>query len=407
MRFDEAFSLKTRLLVVTQGVFNRMLLDDPTLAHVRAVLFDEFHERSLDADFGLTLALDVKSVLCPDLVLLVMSATLDGAWVTGLMGNVPVLVCQVRSFDVAIRYQPKAPAKPLDEAMAETIRATLAQEHGNILAFLPGQAEIGRTIKLLEGRVGEHVLLAPLYGTLDFHAQDNAIKPPPAGKRKVVLATSIAESALTIEGIRLVIDSGFVHIPVYEPGSGMTRLETVRASQASVIQRAGRAGRLEAGIAIRLWHEGQTSSLMAFDRSEILSADLSSLLLDCAAFGVVDSTTLHLLDPSSKAAIEAARRLLLQLDCLDGDGRLMGKGHIVRHIALPVRYAHMVASALTPKRVKKVAEIGVLLSERGLGGDLCPLRRVMIASWQIKAPTLARQGNWRRILPPLLWRKIR
>jgi len=369
MRFDEATSRKTRLLVVTQGVFNRMLLDDPSLPNIRAVLLDEFHERSLEADFGLALALDVQSALCPDLILLVMSATLDGARVADLMGDAPVFSCEGRSFDISIRYQPKAPTKPLDEAMRDAIRTSLAQEQGNILAFLPGQAEIKRTLNLLEGRVGEHVLLVPLYGALDMQAQDSAIKPPPAGKRKVVLATSIAESALTIEGIRLVIDSGFSRIPVYESASGMTRLETVRASQASITQRAGRAGRLESGIAIRLWHEGQTSSLIPFDRPEILSADLSSLLLDCAAFGVVDPATLNFLDPPPKAALVAARHLLRQLGALDDSGRVTPKGQIMRSIALPVRYAHMVASASTPKEVKKAAEIGVLLSERGLGGD--------------------------------------
>jgi len=369
MRMDEASSSRTRILVVTEGVFNHMLLDDPELNHIQAVLFDEFHERHLDADFGLALALDVKAALRPDLAVIVMSATIDGARIAKLMGDAPVITSQGRSFDVEIRYCPKAANKRLEEVMADHIQATLLQEQGNILAFLPGQGEIERTIHLLKGRIGADILLAPLYGTLDRQAQDTAIALPPEGKRKVVLATSIAETSLTIEGVRIVIDSGFARIPVYEPAHAMTRLETVRASQASVAQRAGRAGRLEAGIAIRLWHEGQTSALIPFDRPEILSADLASLRLDCAAFGVNDPAQLAFLDPPPLPAWVEAQRLLIQLGALDEAGRLSVMGQRMRRLALPVRYAYMVAHSPSKTR-QKAAEIAVLLSERGLGYGL-------------------------------------
>jgi len=364
MRLERKQNRQTRLLVVTEGIFTHMLLENPELNNISAVLFDEFHERSLDADFGLALALDVRGGLRPDLKLIVMSATLDGARVANLMGDALVLETQGRQFEVEIRYRPLAPEEQLEPALSKIIMQILAQEHGNILVFLPGQKEIEHTKALLEGQVGSHILIAPLYGALSAQAQDRAIQSPPAHQRKVVLATSIAQTSLTIEGVRIVIDSGLSRIPIYEADRGITRLKTVQASQADIEQRRGRAGRLEPGIALRLWGQGQTRSRPPFVQPEILSADLSALLLDCVFFGVHDPSTLAFLDPPPQAACDLARVLLWQLGALDNDGRLTPIGGLMRRLALPVRYAHMVAS--NPSR--QAAELALLLSERGLGG---------------------------------------
>ncbi len=369
MRLDSRFNVQTQILVVTEGVFARMILDDPELSGICAVLFDEFHERSLDADFGLALALDVQGALRPDLKILVMSATLDGARVAELLDNAPVIESEGRSFPVEIRYQERKADERIEDAMARTIRAVLADEQGSLLCFLPGQGEIERTVRALEGRVGEHVMLCPLYGAMDGRDQDQAIKPAPEGKRKVVLATSIAETSITIDGVRVVIDSGLSRQPRFEPATGLTRLETVRASQAAITQRAGRAGRTQSGIAIRLWHEGQTSSLPRFTTPEILEADLSSLLLDCAAWGVQNVSDLRLLDLPSTASLKEAATLLKRLGALDDDGRLTVSGEQIRKLALPVRLAHMVAEASNRGEALQAAELAVLMTERGLGGN--------------------------------------
>ncbi|RBO97587.1 ATP-dependent helicase HrpB [Pseudochrobactrum asaccharolyticum] len=369
MRLDSRYNAQTQILVVTEGVFARMILDDPELSGISAVLFDEFHERSLDADFGLALALDVQGALRPDLKILVMSATLDGARVAELLDNAPVVESEGRSFPVEIRYQERKTDERIEDTMARTIRAVLADEQGSLLCFLPGQGEIERTVRALEGRIGDHVMLCPLYGVMDGRDQDAAIKPAPEGKRKVVLATSIAETSITIDGVRVVIDSGLSRQPRFEPATGLTRLETVRASQAAITQRAGRAGRTQSGIAIRLWHEGQTSSLPRFTTPEILEADLSSLLLDCAAWGVQNVSDLRLLDQPSAASLKEAATLLKRLGALDNDGRLTVSGEQIRKLALPVRLAHMVAEAANRGEALQAAELAVLMTERGLGGN--------------------------------------
>ncbi|MBJ6132449.1 ATP-dependent helicase HrpB [Ochrobactrum sp. Q0168] len=369
MRLESKVSGRTKILVVTEGVFARMILDDPDLKGVAAVLFDEFHERSLDADFGLALALDVQAALRDDLKILVMSATLDGARVAALLGDAPVIESEGRAFPVDIRYRERKADERVEDAMARSIRDALADETGSILAFLPGQGEIERTLRLLEDRVPAHVMLAPLYGAMEGRDQDAAIKPAPEGKRKVVLATSIAETSITIDGVRVVIDSGLARLPKYEPATGLTRLETVRTSRASADQRAGRAGRTEPGIAIRLWHQGQTASLPAFSPPEILEADLSGLVLDSAAWGVTDPATLAFLDAPPKPALNEARALLRRLGALDEAGRLTPDGEAMRQLALPARLAHMVAEAGKRGEALKAAELAVLLTERGLGGN--------------------------------------
>ena len=369
MRLDRKVSAKTRILVVTEGVMARMILDDPELSGIAAVIFDEFHERSLDGDFGLALALDVRQGLRPDLRLLVMSATLDGARVAGLMGSAPVIESEGRSFPVDIRYRERLAGEAIEAVMALTIREALAEEEGSILAFLPGQSEIERVADALRDRLPADTALAPLYGALEGGAQDVAIRPSPAGRRKVVLATAIAETSITIEGVRVVIDSGLSRLPRYEPASGITRLETVRVSRASAEQRAGRAGRTQPGIAIRLWRAEQTAALAAFTPPEILQADLTGLLLDCAAFGVADPATLPFLDPPPAPALAEARNLLLDLDAIDAGGRLTQSGEAMRKLALPARLSHMVAEAAKAGHAIAAAELAVLLTERGLGGN--------------------------------------
>ncbi|MEJ6785420.1 ATP-dependent helicase HrpB [Aminobacter sp. Piv2-1] len=375
MRMENKVSAKTRILVVTEGVLARMILDDPELPGVAAVLFDEFHERSLDGDFGLALALDVQGALRPDLRLVVMSATLDGARVSKLLDGAPVIASEGRSFPVEIRYDERPAGTAVEDAMARAIRDALADEQGSVLAFLPGQREIERTAERLEGRVSADVDVVPLYGQLDGKAQDAAIRPAPAGRRKVVLATSIAETSITIDGVRVVVDSGLSRLPRYEPASGLTRLETVRASRAAADQRAGRAGRSSPGMAIRLWRAEQTAALPAFSPPEILEADLSGFVLDCAAFGVADPTTLAFLDTPPAPALAEARALLRELDSIDADGRLTEAGQAMRRLALPVRLAHMVAEAARQGAGAEAARLAVLMTERGLGGDSADLER--------------------------------
>ncbi|TCL73137.1 ATP-dependent helicase HrpB [Rhizobium sp. BK251] len=368
MRLDNRVSARTRIEVVTEGVFARMILDDPELSGVSTVLFDEFHERSLDADFGLALALDVQSALREDLRLLVMSATLDVERVATLLGDPPVIESMGRSYPVELRYQERPSGERVEDTVSRAIDAAHAAEHGSILAFLPGQAEITRTAERLEGRFGADTLIAPLYGNLTQKEQDAAIRPAPAGKRKIVLATSIAETSITIDGVRIVIDSGLQRLPVFEPSTGITRLETVRVSRASADQRAGRAGRTEPGIAIRLWHQGQTAALPAFTPPQILSSDLSGLVLDLAHWGVQDPQTLAFPDQPSAGAIKEARILLRQLGALNEDGSLTARGRLMRELALPPRLASMVVSAGESGHSREAALLALLLTEQGLGG---------------------------------------
>ncbi len=368
MRLDNRISAKTRIEVVTEGVFARMILDDPELSGVSTVIFDEFHERSLDADFGLALALDVQSALRDDLRILVMSATLDVERVAALLDHPPVIESMGRSFPIDIRYQDRPGGERIEDAMVRAIVDSHAGESGSILAFLPGQAEITRTAERLEGRFGTETLIAPLYGNLSQKEQDAAIRPAAPGTRKIVLATSIAETSITIDGVRIVIDSGLQRLSVFEASTGITRLETVRVSRASADQRAGRAGRTEPGIAIRLWHPGQTAALPAFTPPQILSSDLSGLVLDLAHWGVQDAKSLAFVDQPPEATIREARALLAQLGALDKDGALTARGKLMRDLALPPRLAGMVVSAGESGHARDAALISVLLTEQGLGG---------------------------------------
>ena len=369
MRLDSRISAKTRIEVVTEGVFARMILDDPELSGVACVIFDEFHERSLDADFGLALALDVKAGLRDDLRILVMSATLDVSRVAALMGEAPYVESMGRSFPIDIRYQDRDTSQPIEDVMARAIIASHASESGSILAFLPGQREILRTAERLEGRFGPDTVIAPLYGNLGQAEQDQAIRPAQPGQRKIVLATSIAETSITIDGVRIVIDSGLQRLPVFEPATGITRLETRRTSRASADQRAGRAGRTEPGIALRLWHQGQNAALEAFTPPEILASDLSGLMLDLAHWGVSGPEALSFLDQPPASAVAEARSLLVSLGALDGEGRITAEGKQIRQLALPPRLAAMVVAASHEGQGLAAAELAVLLTEQGLGGN--------------------------------------
>jgi ATP-dependent helicase HrpB len=370
VRFGSKVSRATRIEVVTEGIFSRQILDDPELSGVAAVLFDEFHERSLDADLGLALARDAQVGLREDLRILVMSATLDGARVARLLGDAPVIASEGRAFPVETRYLGRKADAALERQMADAVAMALRADPGSVLAFLPGAAEIRRTQTFLGERIHDaSIEIVPLFGALDAAVQDRAIAPAPKGQRKVVLATSIAETSLTIEGVRIVVDSGVARVPRYEPDIGLTRLETVRASRAAVDQRRGRAGRTEPGVCYRLWDEPQTASLAAYTQPEILSADLSSLVLDVAQWGVSDPSTLSFLDAPPAPALKEARSLLRELGALDGDGRITAEGKSLRALALPPRLARMIVDSHRWDAGEEAAEIAAILTERGLGGD--------------------------------------
>jgi ATP-dependent helicase HrpB len=367
VRFGSKVSARTRIEVVTEGVFTRLILEDPELKGIAAVLFDEFHERSLDADLGLALARDAQQGLREDLKILVMSATIDGARVAALLGQAPVIESQGRAWPVETRYLGRDPRARIEDQMTDAVTRAVRAEPGSVLAFLPGAAEIRRTETLLRERVDAATDVVALFGALDAQTQDRAISPAPAGRRKVVLATSIAETSLTIEGVRIVVDSGLARVPRYEPDVGLTRLETVRVSRAAADQRRGRAGRTEPGVCYRLWDEPQTASLEAYARPEILSSDLSSFVLDLAAWGAAPEA-LSFLDPPPKGALAEARALLNDLGAL-ADGRITTEGQALRRLPLPPRLARMVVDAAREDAGALAADIAAVLTERGLGGD--------------------------------------
>ena len=393
VRLESRVSAKTRIEVVTEGVFTRLVQDNPELPGIAAVLFDEFHERSLDADLGLALALEAQGVLRPDLRLVPMSATLDGARIAALLGDAPVIQSEGRSYPVEIRYLGNDATQRIDAQVAKAVRAALREETGSILVFLPGAGEINRVAAMLrEDGVPADADVHTLYGAMEAGAQRAAIAPPEKGRRKVVLATSIAETSLTIEGVRVVIDSGLARKPKYEPGTGLTRLVTERASQAAVTQRAGRAGRMEPGVCWRLWEEGQTRALQPFDRPEILEADLSALALDLALWGVSDPNALTWLDPPPSAAYAEARDLLRELDAIDADGKVMPHGARLAKLPLAPRLAHMVVNAAEQGLGMLAAEIAVLLGEQGLGGNDVDVR-YRLSRWRRERGSRADQAR--------------
>jgi ATP-dependent helicase HrpB len=403
MRMDTRVSRDTRVEVVTEGVLTRMLQNDPALEGIAAVIFDEFHERSLQADLGLALVLDARENLTPDLRVLVMSATLDGEAVARLLDNAPIITSEGRTYPVESRFAGKG-SPPLpgpafgpggavdtpEKVTAQLVLRALREETGDVLVFLPGAREIRRVQSLIEaadltessehpgrrpaqpGRAGQSahaghsIRVLPLFGELAPEDQDAALAPPSPGTRKVVLATNIAETSLTIQGVRVVVDSGLVRRSMFDPSTGMSRLETQRISRASADQRQGRAGRTEPGVSYRAWSEGAHRSLAPFTPPEIVEADLIPLALELASWGTRDPNALRWLDPPPAAMLASARDVLEKLGALDSDGRITPHGREMASIGVHPRFAHMLLRARGMGRLPLAADLAALLGERDL-----------------------------------------
>jgi ATP-dependent helicase HrpB len=398
-RLDSKVGKQTRVVAMTHGVFLARLQADPELAGVSAVLFDEVHERSLDNDLALALALDAAAALRPDLRLVAMSATLDVERFRALLGDPPTIVSEGKSFPLEIVYRGRDAAARIEPQMASAIRAAMAERQGSLLAFLPGVAQIERTADAL-GSLPAEVDLHRLHGGTEPAAQRRALAPPPPGRRKLVLATSIAETSVTLQGVRIVIDSGLARRPRYDRGAGLTRLVTERASRAAVAQRAGRAAREAPGVAIRLWEEAATASLPAHDPPEVLEADLSGLLLTCLLWGEADPARLPFLDPPPAAALDEARRRLSSLGAIDAEGRVTPHGRAIAALRLEPRLAHMLLDSNERGFAAAAADAAVLLTEHGLGGN-DPDLELRWRRWQSdKSPRAeaARRlaGGWKR-----------
>ena len=410
-RLDSKVSRASRVIVMTHGVFLARIQADPELADVSAVLFDEVHERSLDSDLSLALALDAAAALRPDLRLLAMSATLDGERFGRLLGNPPRIESEGRSHTLDILHIGRDATQKIEPQIAAAIRRALADHPGSCLAFLPGVAEIERTATAL-GDLPPGIVLHRLHGQVDPAAQRAALAPPAPGTRKLVLASAIAETSVTLDDVSIVVDSGLARRPRYDRGAGLTRLVTTRASRAAITQRAGRAARQRPGVAIRLWEEAATAAFPAHDPPEIAEADLSSLLLTCLLWGEADPSRLPFLDPPSPAGLAEARARLTRLGAIDDDGQLIPHGRAVARLPLDPRLAHMLIEAGARGFGATAAEVAILLTERGLGGndpdlDLRHRRwrtergpraegaRKMAANWTSKIPSLPPRGGGR------------
>lgn len=366
-RLDTRVGPSTRIEVVTEGVLTRMLQHDPTLDGYGLVVFDEFHERGIHGDTGLALTLHTQRLVRPDLRILVMSATLDGAKVARLLSEAPIVASAGRQFPVETRYLPTPRDGRIETGVASAVRLAIRDDMGDILVFLPGAPEIHRLANLLaDNLLPRHVDVIPLHGQLSPDEQDRAIAPSPHGRRKVVLATSIAETSLTIEGVQTVIDSGLARRPRFSPRTGMTRLETMRVSRAAADQRRGRAGRLGPGLCYRLWDERETDHLLAFAPPELLEADLVPLALDLAVMGIHDPLDLSWLDPPPAAAFAQARELLGQLLAIDSNGRVTAEGRAMAQLSMHPRLARMVRRATRDGDGAAACDIAALLGERDI-----------------------------------------
>ena len=364
VRLDTRVGPRTRVEVLTDGLFLRRLQRDPELPGIGLVIFDEFHERGLEADLSLALCLEARAALRPDLRLLVMSATLDAAAVARLLGDAPVIDSPGRAYPVELRWAgAPRPGERLAESVAAAVRRALAAEPGSALVFLPGFGEIRRVAELLADLPPEIDVIA-LHGELPLERQDEAIRPAPPGRRKVVLATSIAETSLTIEGIRNVVDAGLARVPRFDPTTGMTRLDTVKASRAAAEQRAGRAGRLEPGVCWRLWSEPEHRARPAFATPEIREADLAPMALELARWGASDPARLAWLDPPPAGAYAQAQAILQRLGAIDAAGRLTAHGQAMAELGLHPRLAHMVLASRAAGLGTLACEIAALAGER-------------------------------------------
>jgi len=397
IRLDSKVGPKTRIEVVTEGILTRRLQDDPALEGVGLLIFDEFHERSLDADLALALSLNGRELFRDDqpLKILLMSATLEGERLAGLLDDAPILRSEGRMYPVAMRWgRPFQPGEFIEPRVVQTILEALNDETGSLLVFLPGQAEIRRVHQQLADALGDspQVLLCPLHGELDLNAQRAAIDPAPAGFRKVVLATNIAETSLTIDGVRVVIDAGLARVPRFDPGSGMTRLDTQRISKASATQRAGRAGRLEPGVCYRLWSQDQHEQLAAYASAEILSADLAGLALQLGRWGVTPGQLVWL-DVPPAAAYAQAQDLLDRLGALDGEA-LTRHGQAMAELPAHPRIAHLLLRGQALGLADMACDVAALLGERdilrGAGADLHS--RLVLLSGEERAARGAQGG---------------
>ncbi len=412
-RLDARVGKASRVIVMTHGVFLARLQADPELGGVSAVLFDEVHERSLDSDLALALALDAAGALRPDLRILAMSATLDGERFGRLLDNPPVIESEGRSFPLTLHHIGRDPTAKIEPQMAAAIRRALADQDGSLLAFLPGVAEIERTATAL-GELPPGIVLHRLHGQIDPAAQRAALAPPAPGTRKLVLASAIAETSVTLDDVAIVVDSGLARRPRYDRGAGLTRLVTERASRAAATQRAGRAARQRPGVAIRLWEEAANAALPAHDPAQIVDADLSSLLLTCLTWGEADPTKLPFLDPPSAAGLAEARDRLSRLGAIDEAGALTPHGKAIAALPLEPRLAHMLIETSARGYGDVGAEVAALLAERGLGGNDANLEsrwrrwetdrsprasaaRRMAEGWAKRATS--RSGGGREVLP--------
>jgi len=396
MRAETCVGPHTRLEVVTEGILTRMIQRDPELTGVSLVILDEFHERSLQADLALALLLDVQSGLRDDLTLLIMSATLDNDRLSRLLPDAPVITSEGRAFPVERRYQPLPAHQRFEEAVTMATAELLRAERGSLLLFLPGVGEILRVQEHLAARVGTDVLLCPLYGALPLSEQRKAILPAPEGKRKVVLATNIAETSLTIEGIRLVVDCAQERTARFDPRTGLTRLITQRISQASMTQRAGRAGRLEAGICVHLLAKDQAERAAAQSEPEILQSDLSGLLLELLQWGCQDPAQLAFLDAPPAVNLAAAKSLLTQLGALDGD-RLSARGQKMAQLGADPRLSAMLVAAQNADEIATATRLAAILEEppRGANTDLSVTFSRTQPHWQRRSQQLAKRLNAR------------
>lgn len=384
-RLDTRVGPKTRIEVVTEGVFTNLITREPDLPGIGGVLFDEFHERSLDADLGLALALETQDALNEDLRILVMSATLETWKITEMLGA-PLVESKGRAHPVDTQYIGRTQDR-LEDQMARAIRKALAAETGSILAFLPGAAEINRTAERLSD-LADDIMICPLYGALSPSAQDDAIRPRPEGKRKVVLSTDIAESSLTIEGVRVVVDAGFARVPVYIVGSLGSSLRTVKASIANVDQRRGRAGRTEPGVCYRLWHEEENRGLPKTPQPEILNTDLSAMILRLAYWGDADPFALSWLDPPSRGQVNAATNSLKALSLLDNDARLTELGQKAVQLPLSPRLSRLILCTENNGERALGAYLAALLSEMGSGGKSPDISDQLARFQQSDAPRI-------------------
>ena len=367
-RLDSKHGPDTRILVMTEGIFRNRIISDPELSGISAVLFDEVHERSIDSDLGLALALEVQAAFRPELRVVAMSATLDGSRFSTLMDNAPVLESEGKRWPLEYLYVGRRIELPIETDMVRILRQALLEQQGDILAFLPGVREIDRAFEAL-GDCGADIVVHKLHGQIDPAAQRLAVRRDAQGRRKVIFATNIAETSLTIDGVRVVVDSGLARRARFDQAAGVTRLVTERASLSAATQRAGRAARQEAGIAYRLWEEAGNGGLPPFDPPEILESDLAPLLLDCARWGENDPAKLRWLDAPPAAAVQQAHKLLMSVEALDAQGRITAHGTTLANLPLPPNLAHMVATAAHSGQAEDAAMLAVLLQERGLGGQ--------------------------------------